>query len=108
MVARIWHGYTAPATADAYERLLKEVFVEIERKAVPGYSGIQLLRRDAGDEVEFTTIMWFESLAAVKAFAGEAYETAYVPAKARALLARFDQTAVHCDVRDERRYHRPG
>jgi heme-degrading monooxygenase HmoA len=103
VIARIWHGWTTPQNADAYEALLKtEIFPGIAAKNVAGYRGIELLRRPAGDEVEFVTIMWFESLAAVKAFAGEDHETAYVPEKARAALARFDARSQHYEVRDSR------
>ena len=103
MIARVWHGWTTPQNADAYETLLKaEVFPGIAAKGVAGYRGIELLRRPAGDEVEFVTIMWFDSLAAVKAFAGEDHESAYVPAKARAVLARFDDRSQHYEIRDSR------
>ena len=102
-IARIWHGWTAPERADAYERLLRQVvFLRIAERAIPGFRGIQLLRRDAAGEVEFVTVMWFESLDAVRAFAGENYEAAVVPAEARALLSRFDVQSVHYDVIGER------
>ena len=82
MIARIWHGYTALSNADAYEKLLKqEVFISIEEKQVMGYLGIQLLKRQLQNEVEFTTIMLFEKLESVKQFAGENYEVAYVRQK---------------------------
>lgn len=100
MICRLWHGWTAPHNADAYETLLKEeIFVWIEGRDIPGYRGIQLLRRDVGAEVEFVTMMWFDSLDAVRVFAGEDYEIAVVPPKARALLARFDERSQHYDVR---------
>ena len=103
MIARIWHGWTTPQNADAYEALLKtEIFPGIAAKNVAGYRGIELLRRPAGDEVEFVTVMWFDSLEAVKAFAGEDHETAYVPDKARAVLARFDARSQHYEIRDSR------
>ena len=103
MIARVWHGWTTPESADAYEALLKtEIFPGIAAKNVEGYRGIELLRRPLKDEVEFVTIMWFDSLAAVKAFAGEDHETAYVPAKARQVLARFDARSQHYEVRDSR------
>jgi heme-degrading monooxygenase HmoA len=103
MIARIWHGWTTPQNADAYESLLKtEIFPGIAAKGVKGYRGIELLRRPLGDEVEFVTVMWFDSLEAVKAFAGEDHETAYVPVKARAVLARFDDRSRHYEVRDSR------
>ncbi len=100
MIGRIWHGWTHPDNADAYESLLKsEIFLGIEGRQIPGYRGIRLLRRDLGDEVEFVTLMWFDSLEAVRAFAGEDYEAAVVPPKAQALLARFDARSQHYDVR---------
>jgi heme-degrading monooxygenase HmoA len=100
MIGRIWHGWTTPANADAYEQLLKEeIFVGIQNRRITGYLGIQLMRRDLGDEVEFVTVMWFDSLAAVQAFAGDDYEVAVVPPKARALLARFDERSQHYEVK---------
>lgn len=100
MISRIWHGWTTPANADAYEALLKsEIFTGIQDREITGYRGIHLLRRDLGDEVEFVTIMWFDSLDAVRAFAGEDYEAAVVPPKARMLLSRFDERSQHYKVK---------
>ena len=102
MISRIWHGWTAPANADAYEALLwEEIFVGIAGRQIPGYRGIQLLRRRIGDEVEFVTIMRFDDLKAVRLFAGDDYEAAVVPPKARALLAHFDARSQHYEVRTE-------
>lgn len=103
MIARIWHGWTTPANADTYEALLKEeIFVGIQERHIPGLRGIQLLRRPAGEEVEFVTIMHFDSLDAVREFAGEDYEVAVVPETARAVLAHFDARSQHYEVRAER------
>ena len=105
MIARIWHGYTTKENADRYEKLLKEeVFVGIEQKNIKGYKCIRLLRRELEDETEFTTIMQFETIEDVKKFAGEDYETAYVPAKARLILKRFDPKSIHCQVLYELNY----
>ncbi len=105
MIARIWHGYTTKENAGKYENLLREeVFVGIEQKNVKGYKGIRLLRRELEDETEFTTIMQFESIEDVKHFAGEDYETAYVPVSARQILKRFDPKSVHCEVVYELNY----
>jgi antibiotic biosynthesis monooxygenase (ABM) superfamily enzyme len=102
MISRIWHGWTTPGNADAYETLLKEeIFVGIGQRQIPGYRGIHLYRRDLGDEVEFVTVMWFDALEAVRAFAGEDYEAAVVPPKARALLSRFDSRSQHYEVKAE-------
>jgi hypothetical protein len=100
MICRIWHGWTSSANADAYEELLRaEIFRGIAARNIAGYHGIELLRRPDGDAVEFVTLMWFESLEAVRAFAGDDYELAVVPPAARALLQRFDTRSAHYDVR---------
>lgn len=100
MISRIWHGYTTAANADAYEALLRtEIFTGIGERQIAGYRGIQLFRRDLGQETEFITVMWFDSLDDVRAFAGDDYEVAVVPSKARALLARFDERSQHYEVR---------
>ena len=102
MMSRIWHGWTTPANADAYESLLKsEIFIGIQERRMAGYRGIQLFRRNLGDEVEFMTVMWFESIDAVRAFAGEDYERAVVPPRARELLKRFDARSQHYEFRAE-------
>lgn len=97
MIARIWHGWTAPANADAYENLLRT-------KILPGIKqahdckGIHLFRRTAGNEVEFITLLFFDSLDVIRKFAGEDYEVAVVPPEARKLLARFDERSQHYET----------
>ena len=96
MIARIWHGYTTPANAEAYENLVTcRIFKEIEEKTAEGFEGVQLLKRALEEEVEFTTIIWFRDFEAVKKLTGEDYETAYVPLEARKLLSRFDEKVEH-------------
>ena len=103
MITRVWQGWTTPDKADAHETLLRtEVFPGILAKKVAGFERIELLRREAGEEVEFMTVMWFSSLEAVKAFAGEDYEAAYVPAAARAVLKRFEPRSRHFELREQR------
>jgi antibiotic biosynthesis monooxygenase (ABM) superfamily enzyme len=99
MIARIWHGWTTRQNADSYEALLKEeIFTGIRDRGIPGLKGIQLLRRESGDEVEFMTIMTFDSLASVGEFAGDDYQAAVVPESARALLSRFDARSQHYEI----------
>lgn len=99
MVCRIWHGYTAFGNADAYEKLLKEeIFVHIRNREIKGFKGIQLLKRPRKKEVEFITLMWFDSITSVKEFAGEDFAQAVVPDKARKLLVRFDKRSSHYEV----------
>jgi heme-degrading monooxygenase HmoA len=103
MLCRIWHGWTTPGNADAYERLLRsEIFQGIAGRSIPGYRGIELLRHAGSEEVEFVTLMWFDSLEAVQLFAGADYEAAVVPPAARALLSRFDARSTHYEVRQPR------
>ena len=99
MITRVWHGWTMPANAPVYENLLRtEIFTGIAARGIDGYRGISLCRRELGEEVEFVTIMWFDSLDAVRAFAGENYEQAVVPPKARAVLSRFDAVSAHYET----------
>jgi len=98
MIARVWHGWTKPEKADAYESLLRdEMFPEIQQ--IEGSKGAYLLRRGGDKEVEFVTITLFESLDAVRRFAGEKYETAVLHPKAHALLSRFDGKSEHYEVK---------
>ena len=102
MIVRIWHGWTSRANADAYEHLLREeIFAGIRGRQITGFRGIQLLRRALPDGVEFVTIMRFDSLDAVREFAGADYEHAVVPPKARALLSRFDERSAHYELSTE-------
>lgn len=96
MISRIWHGWTTHENAAAYQSLLEtEVLPGIANRGIKGYRGEHLLRRDLEHEVEFVTILWFESMDALREFAGRDYEVAVVPPKARALLSRFDDRSAH-------------
>ena len=100
MITRIWHGWTLPENADTYEDLLRtEILPGIAQKEIPGYRGGHLLRRELADEVEFITMLLFDSLDSVRDFMGEDYEVAYVPESARKVLARFDERSQHYDMR---------
>ncbi|MGZ4788230.1 MAG: antibiotic biosynthesis monooxygenase family protein [Terriglobales bacterium] len=97
MITRIWHGWTSHDNANKYEQLLRsEVLPGIHR--VPGFQGAHLLRRNAGEEVEFVTLCYFDNLDSVRAFAGDDYTVAVVPPEARKLLNRFDQTSEHYET----------
>jgi heme-degrading monooxygenase HmoA len=97
MIARIWHGYTKPEHADAYEAMLKPELLPGISKAV-GYRGSYLLRRETGSEIEFITIMLWDSIDAIRAVAGQDYETAVIPNERRKYLARFDAKSVHYEI----------
>ncbi len=99
MITRVWRGWTTPENAAAYRALLlEEIFEGIARREIAGFRGISLGERRRGDEVEFVTLMWFDSLDAVRIFAGEDYEVAVVPPKARALLSHFDERSAHYET----------
>lgn len=100
MIKRIWHGYTTFENADKYENiLLTEVIPGIAEMNIKGYRKIEVLRRELDDEVEFITIMQFDSLESVRNFVGEDYEVCHVPPQARAVLSRFDQRSQHYEIR---------
>jgi heme-degrading monooxygenase HmoA len=95
VIARIWHGWTEPENADAYEQLLLgEVLPGIGE--IGGFAGFELLRgEEANGEVPFVTVTFFESFDAVRAFAGEDYERAVVLPEAQRLLKRYDERSQH-------------
>ena len=100
MIVRIWRGWTTPENADAYESIVStRVLPAIAERKFAGYHGAYLLRRPLdGGEVEFSTIMLFDSVDAVREFVGPDYEVAHVPAEARAVLARFDERSAHYET----------
>jgi hypothetical protein len=104
-IKRIWHGWTTAENADTYQQLLHdEVFPGIEAKNIPGYQKIELLRMELDDEVEFVTIMTFESLQNVIDFQGEDYKKCYVPDAALKVLKRWDQESAHYEAIESRIY----
>ena len=97
MIARIWHGYTMDANAEAYASMLKaEILPGIMQAA--GYRGSYLLRRRCGNEVEFVTVMLWDSVEALRCFAGNDYEQAIVPAERRKLLSHCDERSAHYEI----------
>ena len=98
-VCRLWRGWTTPENADAYEQIVRgDVIPGIEGRRIPGFLHIDLMKRDLGDEVEFQTLMWLDSLDAIKTFMGEDYSVSHVPPQAQAVLTRFDERAAHFEV----------
>ena len=97
MIARVWHGYTKPEHADTYEAMLKPELLPGISKA-PGYRGSYLLRRDLGGEIDFITILLWDSLDSLRAVTGPDYETAVIPEERRKYLSRYDAKAAHYEV----------
>lgn len=98
MIARHWRGWTELSKADAYEALLKDKVLPGLRD-IDGYRGGYILRSDGTAEAEFVVVNFFDSLDAVKAFAGPDYRTPVFEPEARALLSRIETAANHYEVR---------
>ena len=102
-IKRIWHGWTTSENAEAYWTVLRETVIPgIESKQIPGYQGFDVFRREHASEVEFVTIITFDSLDSVIAFQGNDYERAYVPDVAQEVLCRWDLACAHYEVLSER------
>ncbi|MGC9953611.1 MAG: antibiotic biosynthesis monooxygenase [Rhizomicrobium sp.] len=97
MIARTWHGYTKPEHADAYEAMLKPELLPGIGK-VKGFRHSYLLRRNVGREVEFITVMFWDSIDAIRAVTGPDYEASIIPEERRHYLARHDAKATHYEV----------
>ena len=92
MIARIWHGWTKPEDAKAYENLLRdEIFPSITAREIKGYHGAELFVREDGDEVEFVTLLRFDSMDAVSEFAGPEESKPMIFPKAEALITRMER-----------------
>jgi hypothetical protein len=95
-VKRIWHGSTTPENAEEYQELLhRVVFPEIEAKEIRGYQCVEVFRRDLDKEVEFMTMMTFDSIQDIIEFMGEDYEKSYVSEAAQKVLKHWDKVATH-------------
>ncbi len=97
MIARIWRGWASAATANDYQRHYESEVAE-HLRAVSGFRGARLLRRQDGDEVLFTSIAFFTSMDAVVAFAGANPDHAVVEETARRALIRWDDRVAHHEV----------
>ena len=98
MIGRIWHGWATGENADAYQKVLEEELLPAIRSGTQGFLGVNVCRRDDGDEVEFLIFTLWESFDAIRTLVGEDYEAAHLPDETRALLDRFDERVVHYEV----------
>jgi hypothetical protein len=97
MITRMWRGWTAAEDADAYEQfLLTELFPSMRK--IRGFRGAEVLRRPDGEEAAFVTLTRFDSLDAIRAFAGDVYDVPVLEPQALALLSRYDERALHFDT----------
>ena len=96
MIARIWHGWTKPGDAKAYEDMLRdEIFPSIAARNIKGYRGAELFINQDADEAEFVTLLRFDSMDAVKDFAGADEGKPVIYPKVEALLIRMDERSRH-------------
>jgi heme-degrading monooxygenase HmoA len=98
MIVREWRAWAVPPNDTVYEEHFRSSVVP-HLQEMPGCIGAQLLRRKVGDKVELVAMTTYESLDAIRAFAGEDLERAVVAPEARAVLARFDDRCRHYEVR---------
>jgi heme-degrading monooxygenase HmoA len=98
MIARHWRGWTSIENADAYEALLRDSVLP-GLKRLEGYRGGYVLRSNRTEDVEFVVVNFFDSLEAVKRFAGEEYTVAVFEPEAKRLLSKVEPVATHYDVR---------
>lgn len=99
MIARIWHGWTKRADANAYEEMLRdEIFPSFRARNIRGYRGAELFINEGADEVEFVTLLRFDSMDAVREFAGADAGKPVIYSKAEALLTRMDERSRHYRV----------
>ncbi len=104
-IKRLWHGWTTKENADSYQHVLQnEVIPGIEAKNIPGFKKFEIFRIEHQEEVEFVTIITFESLQSVIAFQGEDYKRAHVPDAAQQVLKRWDPEALHYELVETRMY----
>jgi hypothetical protein len=101
-IIRTWRGWTTLKNASIYEdMLINEVFPTVKRNGVTGLEKVSISTKNKKDEVEFFLVLQFDSLDAVKSFAGENYENAYIPDNAKQVLNRYDKTAEHYELKGE-------
>ena len=106
-IKRVWHGWTTKENADKYQDiLLNKVLVGIEAKKITGYRDIQVLRKEHREEVEFVTMMTYDSLENIKALQGEDYKKSYFPQVAQEVLKRWDKEAEHYEIVETRSYEK--
>ena len=98
MIARHWRGWTKIQNADAYETLLKDKVLP-SLKNMEGYRGGYVLRSDGPEEAEFVVVNLFDTLDAVRSFAGPDYTVAVFEPEARQLLSKVEPIAMHYEVR---------
>jgi antibiotic biosynthesis monooxygenase (ABM) superfamily enzyme len=93
MIARIWRGWTKRADAKVYENMLRsEIFPSIAARKISGYHGAELFIREDGNEMEFVTLLRFDSMEGVKEFAGADETRPVIYPGVEQLLTRMERS----------------
>ncbi|MEO9893267.1 antibiotic biosynthesis monooxygenase [Aurantibacter sp.] len=101
-VIRTWKGWTTIENAPIYENMLiYEVFPTVKKNGVAGLEKVSISTKDGDNEIEFFLMLQFDCIDSVKKFAGENYETAYIPENAKQVLLRYEKTAQHYEFKKE-------
>ena len=101
-IIRTWKGWTTIENAPIYEdMLINEVFPTVKKNGVDGLEKVSISTQDGKNEVEFFLALQFDCIDSVKKFAGENYETAYIPENAKRVLLRYEKTAQHYEFKKE-------
>jgi heme-degrading monooxygenase HmoA len=100
MIIREWRARASPSMAEAYPKHFHDKVVP-DLRQVPGFVGAQLTRRQLDDEIEFLVLTRWQSIDAIRAFAGLNVEKAVVEPGAVAALVEFDTTVRHYEVLEE-------
>jgi heme-degrading monooxygenase HmoA len=97
MIVRMWRGYAIRERADDYVKHLQQTVVP-ELRQIDGFKGIYLLRRNSFDDVEFVVLTFWESMDAIRKFAGENPELAVVAPAAQKLFRKYDPIVKHFEI----------
>ncbi|MEN8193174.1 MAG: antibiotic biosynthesis monooxygenase [Bacteroidota bacterium] len=98
-IIRTWKGWTTKENAKIYEDLLiNKIFPAVKEKGIVGFEKVSIAIQHKKEEVEFFLVLQFDSIDAVKTFAGENYENAYMPEEAQRILLRYEDTAQHYEL----------
>ena len=105
MILRIWTGRTPADRADEYLEYLKETGVN-DYGAIRGNRGVKVLRRIEGDEAEFVVMSMWDSVDAIRMFAGDDYEHAVYYPQDEDFLLELEPHAAHYAVVLEHQHRR--
>src|SRR5262245_54583594 len=97
MISRHWRGVTKPQEADNYVRhLRRDTFPQLSR--IPGFVSASILRRAVAAGVEFLVVTTWQSIEAIRQFAGDSADVAVVPMVVQEMMVDYDRTVAHYEV----------